>query len=265
MANSVRQCGRVMETAYGTEAEKALAMAKLMRAEGLQAQVVVAFYSAQEVKTIRNAAEYLVLCDGTFYSVRNMGESAIRWRSSHYNVYDLAGNKIELPASDTNIEVSAKVILSMQKASVNGEYSVTPTRTGNEKDTFTEEVKLYENNEYLTYKLPLPASGCIDRWGLNRLSKERFAAFEIPYKANESYKYEITLDSVQSVTKNVKKSLKNSVGNVNISITNVDGKIIVKRSIALNMDVIPANKYKELREIMHLWNNVNLRNIVVKK
>ena len=265
MANSVRQCARVMETAYGTEAEKALSMAKLMRAEGLQAQAVVAFPAAQDVKTIRNVAEYMVLCDGIFYSASKMGESALRWRASHYSVYDLAGNKIELPASDTKIELSADVFLSAEKAVANGEYSVTPTRTGNNKDKFSEETAPYNNNGYITYKLPLPASGCMDRWAIQRLSKERSSAFEIPYKVNESYDFIIKLDGVQSVTKNVKKSLNNSVGSVNISITNEDGKIVVKRSIALNMDVIPTNKYKEFCEIMRLWNNANWRNIVVKK
>ena len=265
MANSVRQCGRVMETAYGTEAEKAFAMAKLMRAEGLQAQVVIAFHSAQDVKTIRNAAEYLVLYNNRLYSVHKAGESIIHRQSSHYSVYDLAGNRVELPASDTEIKLTANVTLSAQKAVTNGEYTVTPTRTGNKKDTFGEESKINDNNGYIIYNLPLPASGCMDRWGLDRLSKERFAAFEIPYKVNESYEFSITLDGVKSVTKNVKKSLKNSVGKVYISITNEEGKIAVKREISLNMDIIPANKYKELYEIMRLWNNHNMRKIVAKR
>lgn len=265
MANSVRQCGRVMETAYGTEAEKALAMARLMRAEGLQAQAVVAFPAAQEVKTLRNVTEYMVLCNGVFYSVRSMGESALRWQSSHYAVYDLAGNSIELSPSDTEINLTADVALSANKAVADGRYSVTPARTANDKETFAEEVKPYENNGYVVYKLPLPVSGCMDRWRLNRLSNERHAAFEIPYKVNENYEYSIETDGVQSVTKNVKKSLKNSVGSVNISIVNEEGRIVVKRSISLNMAVIPVNKYKEFYEIMRLWNNDNLRKVVVKK
>ena len=105
----------------------------------------------------------------------------------------------------------------------------------------------------------------MDRWGLNKLSKERSAAFEIPYKVNESYEYKIKLDGVQSVTKNVKKSVKNSVGSLSVSIVNDGGSVVVKRSISLNMNVIPASKYKEFLEIMRLWNNDNLRKIVVKK
>lgn len=263
--NCVRQCKRVMETAYGTEAEKALAMTRLMRAEGLQAQTVVAFPAAVEIKSLRNVAEYLVLCDGVFYSVRNMGESPLRWQSSHYSVYDLAGNKIEMSPSDTEIEFSADVTLSPRKAVVNGEYTVAPSRTANNKEKFSEEVTPYENSGYTIYKLPLPVSGSMNRWGLNKLSKERSAAFEIPYKVNETYEYTIKLDGVQSVTKNVKKSVKNSVGSLSVSIVNNGGSVVVKRSISMNMDVIPANKYKEFLEIMRLWNNDNLRKIVVKK
>ena len=236
-----------------------------MRAEGLQAQAVVAFPAIQEVKTIRNVAEYAVLCNDVIYSVSSLGCSSLRWQSSHYEVYNLAGEKVEMPASDTEISLSANVTLSAQKATANGEYTVTPARTANKKETFSEETTPYETSGYVIYKFPAPASECIDKWGLDKLSKERHAAFSIPYKVNETYEYTISLDGVKSVTKDIAKSLKNSVGSVDISIINKDGKLVVKRSIALNMTVIPVNKYKEFLAIMRLWNNDNTRKVVVKK
>ena len=262
-ANSVRQCGRVMETAYGTEAEKALAMAKLMRAEGLNAQAVVAFPAAQEVKTIRNIAEYMVLCGGRLYSVRTLGESLLKWRTSQYSIFDLAGNEIEMQPTDTEITLTGNVTLSATKAVQDYKFDVTPLR-GN-GNTFSEESKVAENGGYITYTLPSPATGCVDRWSFIRLNKERTAAFAIPYKVNEKNEYTIALDGVNSVTKNVSKSIKNSVGSVNISIVNESGKIVIKRSIALNMDIIPAGKYKEFYEIMRLWNNPAYRKVVAKK
>lgn len=262
-ANSVRQCGRVMETAYGTEAEKALAMAKLMRAEGLGAQAVVAFPAAQEVKTIRNIAEYMVLCGGRLYSVRTLGESLLKWRTSQYSIFDLAGNEIEMQPTDTEITLTGKVTLSATKAVQDYKFDVTPLR-GN-GNTFSEESKVAENGGYITYTLPSPATGCVDRWSFIRLNKERTAAFAIPYKVNEKNEYTIALDGVTSVTKNVNKSIKNSVGSVNISIVNESGKIVIKRSIAINMDIIPAGKYKEFYEIMRLWNNPAYRKVVAKK
>ena len=262
-ANSVRQCGRVMETAYGTEAEKALAMAKLMRAEGLDAQVVVAFPAAQEVKTIRNIVEYMVLCGGRLYSVRTLGESLLKWRTSQYSIFDLAGNEIEMQPTDTEITLTGNVTLSATKAVQDYKFDVTPLR-GN-GNTFSEESKVAENGGYITYTLPSPATGCVDRWSFIRLNKERTAAFAIPYKVNEKNEYTIALDGVNSVTKNVSKSIKNSVGSVNISIVNESGKIVIKRSIAINMDIIPAGKYKEFYEIMRLWNNPAYRKVVAKK
>ncbi len=264
-ANSVRQCGRVMETAYGTEAEKALAMAKLMRAEGLGAQAVVAFPAAQEVKTIRNIAEYMVLCGGRLYSVRTLGESLLKWRTSQYSIFDLAGNEIEMQPTDTEITLTGKVTLSATKAVQDYKFDVTPLRGNDNRRTFSEESKVAENGGYITYTLPSPATGCVDKWSITRLNKERTAAFAIPYKVNEKNEYTIALDGVTSVTKNVNKSIKNSVGSVNISIVNENGKIVIKRSIALNMDIIPAGKYKEFYEIMRLWNNPAYRKVVAKK
>ena len=52
---------------------------------------------------------------------------------------------------------------------------------------------------------------------------------------------------------------------MNISIVNESGKIVIKRSIAINMDIIPAGKYKEFYEIMRLWNNPAYRKVVAKK
>ena len=264
-ANSVRQCGRVMETAYGTEAEKALAMAKLMRAEGLDAQAVIAFPAAQEVKTIRNIVEYMVLCGGRLYSVRTLGESLLKWRTSQYSIFDLAGNEIEMQPTDTEITLTGKVTLSATKAVQDYKFDVTPLRGNDNGNTFSEESKVAENGGYITYTLPSPATGCVDRWSFIRLNKERTAAFAIPYKVNEKNEYTIALDGVTSVTKNVSKSIKNSVGSVNISIVNESGKIVIKRSIAINMDIIPAGKYKEFYEIMRLWNNPAYRKVVAKK
>lgn len=261
--NCVRQCGRVMWTAYGTEAEKALAMARLMRAEGLEAQAVVAFPAAQEVKSIRNISEYMVLCGGRLLSVRTLGESPLKWRPSQYAVYDLAGNAIDLPSADTEITLDGKVTLSAQKALQEIRYSVTPAR--GKDDTFAGTVNLTSNNGYVTYTLPSPAAGCVDKWNILRLNKERTAAFAIPYAISEKNEYVITLDAVRSVTKSVSKSIRNSVGSVSVSVANENGKIIVKRSISLHQDVIPAGKYREFYEIMRLWNNPAYRTVVVKE
>ncbi len=264
-ANSVRQCGRVMETAYGTEAEKALAMAKLMRAEGLSAQAVVAFPAAQEVKTIRNVAEYMVLCGGRLYSLRTLGESLLKWRTSQYSIFDLAGNAIEMEPADTEITLTGNVTLSAKKAVQDYRFNVTPLRGNDNSREYVKEEKVSENSGYITYTLPSPATGCVDKWGITRLSKERTAPFAIPYIVNEKNEYIISLNGVKSVTKNASKSVKNSVGCVSISIANEDGKIVVKRSIELYTDIIPAAKYKEFYEIMRLWNNPAYRKVIAKK
>jgi hypothetical protein len=225
----------------------------------------VAFPAAQEVKTIRNIVEYMVLCGGRLYSVRTLGESLLKWRTSQYSIFDLAGNEIEMQPADTEITLTGNVTLSATKAVQDYKFDVTPLRGNDNGNTFSEESKVAENGGYITYTLPSPATGCVDRWSFIRLNKERTAAFAIPYKVNEKNEYTIALDGVNSVTKNVSKSIKNSVGSVNISIVNENGKIVIKRSIALNMDIIPAGKYKEFYEIMRLWNNPAYRKVVAKK
>ena len=97
------------------------------------------------------------------------------------------------------------------------------------------------------------------------MSKERYAPIAIPCKLRETDDYVISLDGVTSVTKNVQKTLVNSVGSVNISIVNEPGKVFVKRTLELKMEVIPVAKYKEFLAIMRLWNSDNYRKVLIKK
>ena len=247
------------------EAEKALAMAKLMRAEGLSAQAVVAFPAGQQVKTIRNIAEYMVLSGGKLYSVRTLGESLLKWRTSQYSIFDLAGNAIEMQPTDTEITMTGNVTLSAKKVSQDFEYNVTPLRGNDNSRKYVKEEKVSENSGYITYTLPSPATGCVDKWSITRLNKERTAPFAIPYTVSEKNEYIISLNGVKSVTKNASKSVKNSVGCVSISIVNEDGKIVIRRSIELYTDIIPAAKYKEFYEIMRLWNNPAYRKVIARK
>lgn len=264
--NSVRQCGRVMETAYGTEAEKALAMAKLMRAEGLQAQAVVAFPATQEVKTIRNVAEYMVQCNGRFYSVKTLGDSPLGKQTAHYSLYDLAGNKIELPESNAECKMLSRVNISANEIECSTEYTI-PSESKANADNVTVKNEPQWLDGYAMIALPEKPSmyNAAQRLKLDKLSKERYAPVAIPCKLRETDDYVISLTGVTSVTKNVQKTLVNSVGSVNISIVNEPGKIFVKRTLELKMPVIPVSKYKEFLAIMRLWNTDNYRKVLIKK
>ena len=269
MANSIRQCGKMMETAYGTEAEKAVAMAKLMRAEGLQAQAVVAFHNMQKVKTIRNVVEYLVFWNGMFLSVRSLGESSVGLSRADYSVYDLNGNLVNGSCEGVKIDLKGVVTLGQQKYKVEYDYDITlPSDivTNVEKNkSIAKEGDVKDNCGYVVYEIPLSVPLCVDTWSINRLSKERTAAFEIPYAVNEKYEYVVSFDGLSSVTKNIRKNVKNSVGYVDVSIMNDGDKIVIKRSMSINMTLIPVDKYKELLAIMKLWNNDNYRKVIVKK
>ena len=77
----IRQCREVMRTAYGTEAEKAFAFAKLLRSEDLGADVVLRFPENTEVRNLKNISGYLVRCNGRYYSPLSLGEVNISLRA----------------------------------------------------------------------------------------------------------------------------------------------------------------------------------------
>lgn len=264
--NRVRQCSRVMETAYGTEAEKALALVKLMRSEGLDAQAVVAFPADQEVKTVRNVAEYFVFCNKMFYSVRKSGVPDLMWRASRYDIYDLAGNKIDINAVSAEISYKANIDISASKAVVDGEYVINPGCSvfKTEKNSVKSETSLTDNNGYMVYTLPAVVPHCVDTWNMNRLSKERTASLEIPYPVDETFEYVITLNGVQSVMKTGEKSIENSVGCVKLTVNEDAGRIIVKRHICLKNVKVPVSRYKDFLALMHAWYDTKYRKIIFR-
>ena len=91
----LRQCREILRTAYGTIAEKAFAMARLMRAEGLDAEVILLF-PKQVVKTSKTIAGYLVRCNNLYYRTDAVEVVDVTLRADREELYDLRGNRIEI-------------------------------------------------------------------------------------------------------------------------------------------------------------------------
>lgn len=258
---AVRQCRRVLETAYGTEAEKAFAMAKMLRGEGIDADVLFVFPGNVGAKSIKNISKYLVRCGGRFYSVLSSVPYNAALRADRDEIYDLAGNRVAVEPVVVDMDCKASFELSDGDVKI---VSKDMSMTGIENDMELKSVRnVRKAGDYTVFTLPAANYG-VDAWRMSILNTSRRESFEIPYAVDETYEYEISLDGVSSLTENVAVDISNPAGSLRIVIENCGDKVSVFRHIALNKTVFTAKEYDSVRKLLLAWNNPAYRKVVVK-
>lgn len=232
----LRQCGDVMQSAYGTMAEKARAMAKLMRAEGLDAEMVVVMPKnvTPNAKSITN---YLVRWDGEFYGVAQMGTVDVALRADRDDIYTLAGEKIAVEPKTLAVENSLE-----------NHYSA----------------KCIDDDE-LTICTLNPTENGVDAWHLPALNSSRKEKCELPSAIDENDTYVIALDGKKSLTADKNIAIANKAGKVAISIKNEADKVVVSRSISLPKSTYTAKEYADLRKLIQAWQSKAGREVVITK
>lgn len=242
-----RQCGEVLRTAYGTVLEKALAMARLMRAEGLDAEVVFVF-PADAVKSLKTIKDYLVRCNGTYYSVATTSKVNPALRADRDEYYDLCGKKIEFTATAMEIRGETKASIFAKDGSI---YIKTSEGTTEPLET---------HGGYAVYTIPTGKG--VDSWKMNFLHQKRREMCEIPYAIDEAETIQIQTEGIQWEGTPAVKSIDNAAGTVLLSISDDGNTIIVNRHIKLNKSLYTPSEYPALRELLLAWDNRNLRELI---
>lgn len=132
----------------------------------------------------------------------------------------------------------------------------------------TENLKLSSKPEKLAgmTKITLPqVPGSIDDRHLNLVNAKRTTPVKLSTLVNESYSYNIEVpEDMRLAIQPKKTSIKNEVGELNLEIRQEGREIIVKRSIKINNDIIPAEKYKYLLELVNAWDDTRYRTLYLK-
>ncbi|MDP4290370.1 MAG: DUF3858 domain-containing protein, partial [Bacteroidota bacterium] len=67
------------------------------------------------------------------------------------------------------------------------------------------------------------------------------------------------------VSPEIKKNLKNSTGNVEISLKKEGQTVVITRKLSLNSLVLRAEQVSDLKALMNIWLNKNYKQIILKK
>ena len=229
----LRQCGEVMQTAYGTQAEKARAMARLMRAEGLDAEMVVVM-PKNVTPNAKSITGYLVRFGNEFYGVNSLGTEDVALRADRDDIYTLAGEKIAIEPKTATVSNTIE----------NGYTS---------KDV----------NGYTICTINATENG-VDAWHLPALNSARKEKCEIPSAIEENDTFSIALDGKKSLTADKNIVVANKAGKVAISVKNEADKVTITRSISLPKSTYTAKEYADLRKLIQAWQNNNGREVVLK-
>lgn len=116
---------------------------------------------------------------------------------------------------------------------------------------------------YLLYTLPFSSKG-VQSWRMNKLNTQRKSILEIPYAINETYEYEILPEAgLKLASKPVEIHKNNAVGSFDLSIRQEGDTIRILKRIQLDKALISPADYPNLRDLMNLWFSQESEKIVL--
>jgi hypothetical protein len=120
-------------------------------------------------------------------------------------------------------------------------------------------------HNYMYFEIPYIKGGVQD-WHYSVFTADRSSAIEIPEMIHEKYEYTVTFsDNLKLVSEPSNIEINNAAGYLHIQFEQSEGKLVVTREIKLSKKIIDTNMYDGFREIMNVWNNVNLQKIICKQ
>ncbi|NVO10375.1 MAG: DUF3857 domain-containing protein [Bacteroidales bacterium] len=288
---------KVWQSNGGTESEKAILLAELLKNAGFNAQMVIAEYPSFLNKEVGNLSSF----DKFWVKVELDGET--RFISAVDEHSKILGQRIPIAIVDdiskVNLEISPKPNLQFNfnadlKVSVEGKVDgtafikmnsfedskdllkgisssdYTSTKTSCMKDSIFYSVSFTNSNltkkidEYYMMSLPCITQG-IAANGIVELPLARITNIELLGSINESYSFAFTLPKGFNLISPMNEAkVENSLGMCDIVRTEKDGKIIINRKLVINKAIIPTENYSDFRQIMTLWSDKNLNKVVIK-
>ena len=159
----------------------------------------------------------------------------------------------------------------------NAKSLITPTKVDSVieliSNEFKSEISLQINNTepfleydgFLFWVLPVYKDG-VGHWRLERLLADRKSTLKLKSIVDESYDFTIELpENYEMITPEIGIKEENSVGSVEIQISQKKNKIRVKKVINIKKDIIQSNEYDEFRLLLNTWNTKSYKELVFRK
>ena len=262
----LRPADAVMSTAYGTEVEKANLLAGLLDGAGFKAEPMATYQAyADKGLALKAVDQLFVSCmvNGELYLFST--SSTHRPQTVNFDrtpLFSLQTGKpvaIAVPQdyqikSDIAVRFKDGKVTTSTKESVGKELMPYFT-TGNSENEQTAPLKV--ENGYATISLPDAEYG-FSHLPYGYLNSQRKENLLIPRPVNEVYTYTIECpENMELRTPETDKTIRNAAGSLTISVKKNGRTATVTRSLELNKQHYTPAEYKELRQLLTEWSDVN--------
>ena len=262
----LRPADAVISTAYGTEVEKANLLAGLLDGAGFKAEPMATYQAyADKGLALKAVDQLFVSCmvNGELYLFST--SSTHRPQTVNFDrtpLFSLQTGKpvaIAVPQdyqikSDIAVRFKDGKVTTSTKESVGKELMPYFT-TGNSENEQTAPLKV--ENGYATISLPDAEYG-FSHLPYGYLNSQRKENLLIPRPVNEVYTYTIECpDNMELRTPETDKTIRNAAGSLTISVKKNGRTATVTRSLELNKQLYTPAEYKELRQLLTEWSDVN--------
>lgn len=263
----LRPADAVMSTAYGTEAEKANLLAGLLDGAGFKAEPMATYQAyADKGLALKAVDQLFVSCmvNGELYLFST--SSTHRPQTVNFDrtpLFSLQTGKpvaIAVPQdyqikSDIAVRFKDGKVTTSTKESVGKELMPYFT-TGNSENEQTAPLKV--ENGYATISLPDAGYGFSHLPYGYLMNSQRKENLLIPRPVNEVYTYTIECpENMELRTPETDKTIRNAAGSLTISVKKNGRTATVTRSLELNKQLYTPAEYKELRQLLTEWSDVN--------
>ncbi len=262
----LRPADAVMSTAYGTEVEKANLLAGLLDGAGFKAEPMATYQAyADKGLALKAVDQLFVSCmvNGELYLFST--SSTHRPQTVNFDrtpLFSLQTGKpvaIAVPQdyqikSDIAVRFKDGKVTTSTKESVGKELMPYFT-TGNSENEQTAPLKV--ENGYATISLPDAEYG-FSHLPYGYLNSQRKENLLIPRPVNEVYTYTIECpENMELRTPETDKTIRNAAGSLTISVKKNGRTATVTRSLELNKQLYTPAEYKELRQLLTEWSDIN--------
>ena len=262
----LRPADAVMSTAYGTEVEKANLLAGLLDGAGFKAEPMATYQAyADKGLALKAVDQLFVSCmvNGELYLFST--SSTHRPQTVNFDrtpLFSLQTGKpvaIAVPQdyqikSDIAVRFKDGKVTTSTKESVGKELMPYFT-TGNSENEQTAPLKVEHGSA--TSSLPDAGYG-FSPLPYGYLNSQRKENLLIPRPVNEVYTYTIECpENMELRTPETDKTIRNAAGSLTISVKKNGRTATVTRSLELNKQLYTPAEYKELRQLLTEWSDIN--------
>lgn len=266
----LRPASAVIETAYGTEAEKVKLLYGLLKESNIDAQPIAIYKTkADKVQTLKAIEHLYIECkaNGKKYYLSTSSSQPVILPSGVAIIGVKDGNNIESGLTNDAIKSEVSIAWKDNKPTATIDEFVSESLlplgiAANSSNTVV--LPIIGQNNTGTLVLPESSKG-LSTLGYGMLNSIRENNIAFPRMIEESYKYSIELPA-ESKIDNIAKSIEidNAAGSYKMSLQkDNEGRVNIMRQIKLNKKTYSTKEYKELRALLNEWHDVNQRTLIV--